>query len=52
MKEEEVSVVDGDGGVLLVELQGALVRRTRVVDVLQVSQGHCNDNQAQGFRKS
>ena len=41
MKEEEIGVVDGDGGVLLVELQGALVRRARVVDVLQVSQGHC-----------
>ena len=52
MKEEEVCVVDGDGGVLLVELQGALVRRARVVDVLKVSQGHCNYNQDEELRKS
>ena len=44
MKEEEVGVVDRDGGVLLVELQRALVRRPRVVEVLQVSQGHCSVN--------
>ena len=56
MKEEEVCVVNSDGGVLLVELQGALVRRARVVDVLQVSQGHCKIRKslfmAQELRKS
>ena len=41
MKEEEVGVVDGDGGVLLVELQSPLVGGLGVVYVLQVCQGDC-----------
>ena len=41
VKEKQVGVVDRDGGVLLVELQGPLVRRPGVVYVLQMSQGDC-----------
>ena len=41
MGEEQVGIIDRDGGVLLVELQSPLVSRLGIVDVLQVRQGDC-----------